>query len=121
VEPIRLWRAKAARSRFGSDVSDRFRTPSVGRELEKPLPIGIFERAPQRCRQTLAAALLQATSLSFLVVAGQIGLQLDLIGPAASAALIAAGLLSVLFFPLTALTLLRGAEQRPEDLLESAR
>jgi hypothetical protein len=48
VKPIRLWRAKAARSRFGSDVSDRFRTPSVGRELEKPLLIGIFERATQQ-------------------------------------------------------------------------
>jgi len=63
-------------------------------------------------RQTFAAALLQATSLSFLVVAGQIGVQLDLIRPATSAALVAAGLLSVLFFPLTALTLLRPAEQR---------
>jgi hypothetical protein len=55
-----------------------------------------------------------------LVVAGQIGVQLGLIRPAASAALIAAGLLSVLLFPLTALTLLPSAEQRPEDLLESA-
>ncbi len=71
--------------------------------------------------QTLAAALLQATSLSFLVVAGQIGVQLDLIRPAAYAALVAAGLLSVLLFPLTALTLLRGAGQRREDLLEPAR
>jgi Kef-type K+ transport system membrane component KefB len=70
--------------------------------------------------QALAAALLQATSLSFLVVAGQIGVQLDLIRPTAYAALAAAGLLSVLLFPLTALTLLRGAEQRPE-LLEAAR
>lgn len=71
-------------------------------------------------RQTLAAALLQATSLSFLVVAGQIGVQLDLIRPAAYAALVAAGLLSVLLFPLTALTLLRGSEEEPEDLLEPA-
>lgn len=71
-------------------------------------------------RQTLAAALLQATSLSFLVVAGRIGVQLDLIRPAAYAALVAAGLLSVLLFPLTALTLLRGSEEEPEDLLEPA-
>jgi hypothetical protein len=61
--------------------------------------------------QTLAAALLQATSLSFLVVAGQIGVQLDLIRPAASAALIAAGPLSLLLFPLTALTRLRGVSR----------
>jgi Kef-type K+ transport system membrane component KefB len=58
--------------------------------------------------QTLAAALLQATSLSFLVVSGQIGVQLGLIRPATYAALVAAGLLSVLLFPIGALTLLRG-------------
>src|SRR5262245_950095 len=71
--------------------------------------------------QTVAAGLLQATSLSLLIVAGQVGVQLGLIRPAASAALVAAGLLSVLLFPLTALTLLRGEGQKPEDLLEHAR
>src|SRR6266511_4254520 len=69
--------------------------------LYKPLATGT---------QTLAAALLQATSLSFLVVSGQIGVQLDLIRPATYAALVAAGLLSVLLFPIGALTLLRGGE-----------
>jgi len=63
--------------------------------------------------QTVAAGLLQATSLSFLVVAGQIGVQLDLVRPAVYAALVAAGLLSVLLFPLTALTLLHTAEEEP--------
>ena len=62
-------------------------------------------------RQTLVAALLQATSLSFLIVAGQIGVQLHLLRPAVYAALVAAGLLSVLLFPLAALTLLRVAEK----------
>ena len=57
-------------------------------------------------RRTAAAALLQATSLSFLVVAGQIGMELGLISQATGAALVAAGLLSVLLFPLAALTLL---------------
>jgi hypothetical protein len=56
-----------------------------------------------------------------LVVAGRMGVQLDLIRPAAYAALVAAGLLSVLLFPLTALMLLRGAGQKREDLLEPAR
>jgi Kef-type K+ transport system membrane component KefB len=60
--------------------------------------------------QTLAAALLQATSLSVFVVAGQIGVQLDLLRPAVYAALVAACLLSVLLFPLIALTLLGRAE-----------
>jgi Kef-type K+ transport system membrane component KefB len=64
--------------------------------------------------QTAASGLLQATSLSFLVVAGEIGVELDLIRPATYAALVAAGLLSVLLFPFTALRLLRGAERRAQ-------
>jgi Kef-type K+ transport system membrane component KefB len=58
-------------------------------------------------RKSVAAGLLQATSLGFFVVAGQIGMNLHLISEATGAALIAAGLLSVLLFPLGALTLLR--------------
>jgi len=87
--------------------------------VARGLPALVYKSLTTRT-QTLAAALLQATSLSFLVVAGQIGVQLDLIRPAAYAALVAAGLLSVLLFPLTALTLLRGAGQKREDLLEPA-
>jgi Kef-type K+ transport system membrane component KefB len=59
--------------------------------------------------ETVAAGLLQATSLGFFVVAGQIGMQLGLLSAANGAALVAAGLLSVLLFPLSALTILRRA------------
>jgi Kef-type K+ transport system membrane component KefB len=79
--------------------------------VARGLPALLYRSVTTRT-ETIAAALLQATSLSFLVVAAQIGVQLGLIRPAASAALIAAGLLSVLLFPLAALTLLPGAEQR---------
>ncbi len=58
-------------------------------------------------RRSVVAGLLQATSLSFIVAASQIGLELGLITKATGAALIAAGLLSVLIFPLIALTILR--------------
>lgn len=58
-------------------------------------------------RRTVAAALLQATSLPFIVVATRIGVSLDLITAANAAALVAAGLLSVVLFPLLALGLLR--------------
>jgi predicted Kef-type K+ transport protein len=58
-------------------------------------------------RRTLAAALLQATSLPFIVAASMIGVELGLLDAATSAGLIAAGLLSVLLFPLAALTVLR--------------
>ncbi len=60
-------------------------------------------------RPTLAAGLLQATSLTFVVVAAHVGQRLDLISSATAAALIGAGLLSVMIFPGTALALLRRA------------
>jgi Kef-type K+ transport system membrane component KefB len=63
-------------------------------------------------RRSVVAGLLQATSLSFIVAASQIGLELGLITKATGAALIAAGLLSVLIFPIIALTLLRRHEIR---------
>jgi Kef-type K+ transport system membrane component KefB len=53
------------------------------------------------------AGLLQATSLPFIVAATQIGLVLHKVTAANAAALVAAGLLSVLLFPLVALILLR--------------
>jgi Kef-type K+ transport system membrane component KefB len=53
-----------------------------------------------------AAGLLQATSLPFIVAATQIGSSLGLLSPATSAALVAAGLLSVIVFPAAALSLL---------------
>ena len=65
-------------------------------------------------RLTAVAALLQATSLPFLVAAAQIGMQLGLLTNGTGAALIAAGLLSVLIFPLAALSILRGADAEPE-------
>jgi Kef-type K+ transport system membrane component KefB len=61
-------------------------------------------------RQAMAAALLQATSIGFLVVASQIGRDMSLISAANAAAIVAAGLLSVLLFPLGALAILRRAE-----------
>jgi Kef-type K+ transport system membrane component KefB len=58
-------------------------------------------------RRALAAGLLQATSLPFIAVATGIGVSLGLITPATSAALVAAGLLSVIVFPAVALGLLK--------------
>jgi Kef-type K+ transport system membrane component KefB len=65
-------------------------------------------------RQALAAGLLQATSLPFIVAATAIGLQLELIDAAGAAALVAAGLLSVVVFPVTGLALLRAGGGRAE-------
>jgi Kef-type K+ transport system membrane component KefB len=64
---------------------------------------------------TAIAGIMQATSLPFIVAATAIGMQLRLIDAAASAALIGAGLLSVLAFPLIGLTLLRRAAEPAPD------
>jgi len=64
-------------------------------------------------RQTAVAALLQATSLPFIVAASMIGIELGLLDRATGAALIAAGLLSILLFPLLALTIVRGGGEAP--------
>jgi predicted ATPase len=45
---VRPRRARAARARFGTDVTRRYTTPLVGRELEKSLLIGTLERATQQ-------------------------------------------------------------------------
>ena len=58
-------------------------------------------------RHVIVAGVLQATSLPFIVAATAIGLEIGAITAASAAALLAAGLLSVLIFPLLGLTLLR--------------
>lgn len=61
-------------------------------------------------QETMAAGLLQATSLSFIVAASQIGVELGKLSAATATGLIAGGVVSVLLFPALALGLLkRGA------------
>ncbi|HEU5404556.1 MAG TPA: AAA family ATPase [Gaiellaceae bacterium] len=45
AEPIKVWEAVSARSRFGSDVEQKLRTPLVGRERERGLLADALERA----------------------------------------------------------------------------
>jgi Kef-type K+ transport system membrane component KefB len=59
-------------------------------------------------RRAAAGGLFQATSLPFVVAATAIGQELGLLDGATAAALVAAGLLSVLLFPVTGLALLTG-------------
>ena len=84
-----------ARANLSGRAARRARDPAL---LYRPL-VG--------ARRSVIAGLLQATSLTFIVAATQIGLVLGLITRATGAALIVAGLLSVLIFPVLALTLLR--------------
>jgi Kef-type K+ transport system membrane component KefB len=67
-------------------------------------------------RRTAIAGLMQATSLPFIVAATAIGEDLHLVSAAEGAALIGAGLLSVLLFPIIGLTLLKqGTPPKPSD------
>ena len=65
-------------------------------------------------RRAAIAGILQATSLPFIVAATQIGQQLGVVSKESSAALIAAGLLSVVVFPALGLALLRRDGARME-------
>jgi hypothetical protein len=66
-------------------------------------------------RGAIAAALLQATSLPFLVTAVAIGLELGEFTPETGAALVSAGLLSVIVFPIVSLSLLRTGPPATDD------
>jgi Kef-type K+ transport system membrane component KefB len=74
--------------------------------LVRAVPAALYAGAVGR-RKAVAAGLLQATSLPFIVTATQIGLLLGEITPVTAAALVTAGLLSVVAFPPVALGLLR--------------
>ena len=63
-------------------------------------------------RQQVAAGLLQATSLPFIVTAAMIGQELGVVSRPTAAGLIAAGMLSVIAFPLAGLALLRRSGER---------
>ena len=43
-EPVALWRATAARARFGTDLTRRHATELVGREVERGILRGLFDR-----------------------------------------------------------------------------
>jgi len=60
-------------------------------------------------RRAFVTSLLQATSLPFIVAASRIGLDLKLLTATNAAALVAAGLLSVLVFPALAVIVLRAS------------
>src|SRR6201989_3428141 len=89
-------RARRLNAATGSDVRGR---------LVRGLPALAFRRELGR-RELLALALLQATSLPFLIAATAIGREMGLLDPAISAGLVAAGLVSVLVFPAVALAVL---------------
>src|SRR5438477_287571 len=79
------------------------------------LPALLYTRFAGR-RRAVAAGLLQATTLTFVIVAAQIGLADGKITPTTAASLLTAGLLSAILFPAVAQRLLpRPATPEPAD------
>jgi len=74
----------------------------LARGLPALLYVGLLGRS-----RSLIAGVLQATSLTFIVAATQIGLGLGVVSRASAAGLVAAGLLSVAISPTVGLVLLR--------------
>ena len=99
-----------------SSVSTVLRVPLflLALLVVRGLPAVLYRSVLASVRDVIAAGLLQATSLPFIVAATTIGLQLHAIGPANAAALVAAGLFSVIIFPSISLQLLRSSAQGPE-------
>jgi Kef-type K+ transport system membrane component KefB len=76
------------------------------------VPAALYARAVGRTN-ALAAGFMQATSLTFIVVATVIGVQTGHQKPSTATALVVAGLLSVVIYPPLALRLLLNAAARP--------
>ncbi|HEX4081583.1 MAG TPA: cation:proton antiporter, partial [Acidimicrobiales bacterium] len=76
----------------------------VGMAVARGVPSLVLFRQFRRPAAVSAAAL-QATSLTFPIIASTIGLSLHFMSRPTAAALVAAGLLSVIVFPIVALTL----------------
>jgi len=87
--------------------------------LVRALPALVFRRDVSR-PQVAAAGLLQATSLSFIVVATEIGVSVEELRPINAASLVAAGMLSVLIFPALSLAILRRESQSDDRTPDQA-
>jgi len=87
----------------------------IGMLLVRGTPALLY-RNEFRARRVAGAAFLQSINLTIIVIAAQIGLQLDVIDVATSSALLAAGILSVLIYPPIALAFL-GRERELEAVL----
>jgi Kef-type K+ transport system membrane component KefB len=77
------------------------------------LPALVYRDQVGSLRSTVAAGLLQATSLPFIVTASMIGVEIGALTPATGSAFVAAGLLSAILFPVISLSLLRSTMTSP--------
>ena len=78
------------------------------------VPAFVTMRGAVGPRAAVAAGLLESSTLSFVVATAAIGMELGLLGRGTGAALVAAGLLSVLIFPAVAVSLLASRSSAPD-------
>jgi len=83
----------------------------LARGLPALLYVGLLGRS-----RSVIAGVLQATSLTFIVAATQIGLELGVVSQASAAGLVAAGLLSVAISPTVGLVLLQRQQPRTRSV-----
>ena len=83
----------------------------LARGLPALLYVGLLGRS-----RSVIAGVLQATSLTFIVAATQIGLELGVVSQASAAGLVAAGLLSVAISPTLGLVLLQRRQPRTRSV-----
>ena len=104
----------------GLDIASLFRSTRaivlvpvflVALLLVRGLPALLYVRVVGRTR-AIAAGFMQGTSLTFIVVATTIGIQTGHQRPSTAAALVVAGLLSVVIYPPAALQMLKSAADR---------
>jgi Kef-type K+ transport system membrane component KefB len=105
----------------GLDITSLFRSTRaiilvpvflVALLVVRGLPALLYVRVVGRTR-AIAAGFMQATSLTFIVVATVIGVQTGHQRTSTAAALVVAGLLSVVIYPPVALRMLKGAASGP--------
>jgi Kef-type K+ transport system membrane component KefB len=73
----------------------------------RAVPAVLYRSQLSSPRAMVAAGLLQATSLPFIVTASMIGVDIGALTPATASAFVAAGLVSAILFPVMSLALLR--------------
>ncbi|MGW5580675.1 cation:proton antiporter [Micromonospora chokoriensis] len=97
-----------------SDTSALLRVPVflLALLVVRGVPALLFART-LGMRRSIAAGLLQATSLPFIVASTQVGVALDLLSPVSAAALVSTGILSVAIFPAAAFALVRKGPATP--------
>jgi Kef-type K+ transport system membrane component KefB len=87
--------------------------------VARGLPALLY-RSTYGSRRSVGAGLLLATNLSLVVIIANLGAQTGVLDPASAAALLSAGVLSVVFYPPLAVAVLQRGDDLEPDWDEAA-